>query len=644
MARDDRLVGESLIGAGRPNIRPVNSFPLWRYLLLLIVLALGVVYALPNLYPPDYALQIKPDGDAITTQTTLNDAVAALGDAGIAVKGSELSDGSGLIRLTSDADQLTGQDVLRDLLRSGGDDDHQIALNLAPTTPTWLRDLGGKPMAYGLDLSGGIHFLLQVDMAKALADRMKSEEDRLKTLMREAEPRIRAANMRDSWVADGRLVIPFDTSDARDQTEDIVRLSENNFAGYTIDTRDELGRFELRIAMDDDQLREVEDQAVEQNLQSLRNRVNELGVSEPLVQRLGRARIVVELPGLQDSAYARGILNKFASLEFRLSAKTEDRSFEVESYPYEGRTESIQRRNIVTGEEVISARQDYDQESGQPQVSITLSGPGGDRMHRTTRENVNHPMAILFIEQIPEEREKLVDGEPTLVKELREERRLISVATIRGAFGHNFRITGLSLTEARDLALLLRAGALAAPMYIVEERTVGASLGKDNIEKGQLSLMIGLAGVFIFMLVYYKLFGIAANIALMANLILLVAIMSVLGATLTLPGIAGIVLTVGMAVDANVLIFSRIREELRERSPQQAIASGFDRAFLTILDANVTTFFVAIILLSIGSGPIKGFAITLAVGIVTSMFTAIFGTRAIVNLMVGGRSLKRLWI
>lgn len=645
-SREERLVGESLIGGGRSAARAVNTFPVWRYVLLLLVLAIGVVYALPNLYPPDYALQIKPTNDELTTPIeTVERAAELLRKAAIDVKGTELQEGSGLIRVTSDADQLAAQDLLQGALNPNDRDDYLIALNLAATTPTWLADLGGKPMAYGLDLSGGIHFLLQVDMDTAIGNRLDSEAERLKTLFREAEPGIRARDRRGGdWQRDRELNIAFDRAAERDRAEEIVSDSENNFGGFEIATDDEPGTYRLIISMSDELITETEDVAVEQNLQSLRNRVNELGVSEPLVQRLGRSRIVVELPGLQDSAYARTILNKFASLEFRLSAKSDDRSFELETYDYEGRRESIQRRNIVTGEEVISARQDYDPENGQPQVSITLSGPGGDAMFRTTSENINHPMAILFIEQIPVAREVTVDGVTTEEIDLEEERRLISVATIRGAFGHNFRITGISLTEARDLALLLRAGALAAPMYIVEERTVGASLGEDNIQRGALSLAVGLALVFVFMLVYYKLFGIAANIALMANLVLIVAIMSLLGATLTLPGIAGIVLTVGMAVDANVLIFSRIREELRSRPPQQAIAAGFDRAFLTILDANITTFFVAIILLSIGSGPIKGFAITLAVGIATSMFTAIFGTRALVNLFVGGRNLKRLWI
>ena len=396
--------------------------------------------------------------------------------------------------------------------------------------------------------------------------------------------------------------------------------------------------------MVDEYLRELEDAAISQNLQSLRNRVNELGVSEPLVQRLGRERIVLDLPGIQDSAEAKRIINKFANLDFRLVALPGDRASQTETLDYRGAPTTLLRRNIVTGDQVTSASQDYDPETGLPQVSIGLDSDGGQRMNDATKDNVGRSMAIIFIEQKPRTRTITVDGEEVVERYTVEERRLISVATIQSALGYNFRITGLEIGEARDLALLLRSGALAAPMYIVEERTVGASLGEENIERGQQSVVVGFILVMIFMVIYYRGFGLAANLALIANLTLLVAVMSVLGATLTLPGIAGIVLTVGMAVDANVLIFSRIREELKERAPQQAIAAGFDRALLTILDANITTFFVAIILFSIGSGPVKGFAVTLAVGIVTSVFTAIMGTRALVNLMYGGRNLKVLRI
>ena len=417
-----------------------------------------------------------------------------------------------------------------------------------------------------------------------------------------------------------------------------------DFSEYSIEEQERGGEFYLVYGLTEDRVAELEDRAIDQNLTSLRNRVNELGVSEPQVQRLGRSRIVVDLPGIQDSARAKEILNKFANLEFRLEALPNSRRSQIESYDYEGIPREILSRNIVTGNNVQDAQQAYDPETGQPQVNIQLDNDGGRRMNAVTKDNVGRSMAILFIEQKPRVRKKNVEG--NIVEEFYsvEEKRLISVATIQSALGFNFRITGLDLREAQDLALLLRAGALAAPMYIVEERTVGAQLGDENIRSGWYSVIGGFLCVLLFMVFYYKWFGLAANFALTMNLVLLVSIMSVLGATLTLPGIAGIVLTVGMAVDANVLIFSRIREELKERSPQKAIQAGFDRALLTITDANVTTFFVAIILLSIGSGPVKGFAVTLAVGIVTSMFSSILVTRALVNLMYGNRNLQALTI
>jgi len=417
-----------------------------------------------------------------------------------------------------------------------------------------------------------------------------------------------------------------------------------DFQDFELSARDVDDSPGLRFTLTQEKIRALEDRAISQNLTSLRNRVNELGVSEPQVQRLGRERIVVDLPGIQDSARAKEILNKFANLEFRLEALPNARRSQIETYPYNGRDQEIMRRNIVTGNNVQDAKQSYDPETGQPQVNIELDNDGGRRMNGVTKDNVGRAMAILFIEQRPGVRKTEVDGEVVETFYTEEDRRLISVATIQSALGFSFRITGLGLREAQDLALLLRAGALAAPMYIVEERTVGAQLGDENIQRGWQSVGIGFVLVLIFMVFYYRFFGLAANIALTTNLVLLVAIMSVLGATLTLPGIAGIVLTVGMAVDANVLIFSRIREELENHPPQRAIQAGFDRALLTITDANVTTFFVAIILLSIGSGPVRGFAVTLAVGIVTSMFTAILVTRALVNLMFGGRKLESLKI
>ena len=631
------MVGESLLGLSPAKQRAANTYSLGRYLFVLAVVTLGALYAAPNVFPPDPALQVKPeDPDRGLSAASLEKARTALAEAGIALKSAQLDGSSGFLRLVDDGDQLRAREVVMQAL-AGGEDHHIVALTRASTTPQWLADLGAVPMSLGLDLSGGVHLLLQVDMEKFVGDRMESMEETARDAL--VAERIRYVGR--NWVDGTRLRIPFQNATLRDEA---ATLLAEQFEGFEISETDVDGRPALEFTMVDEYLRELEDAAISQNLQSLRNRVNELGVSEPLVQRLGRERIVLDLPGIQDSAEAKRIINKFANLDFRLVAMPGDRASQTETLDYRGTPTTLLRRNIVTGDQVTSASQDYDPETSLPQVSIGLDSDGGQRMNDATKDNVGRSMAIIFIEQKPRARTVMVDGEEVVERYTVEERRLISVATIQSALGYNFRITGLELGEARDLALLLRSGALAAPMYIVEERTVGASLGEENIERGQQSVVVGFILVMIFMLFYYRGFGLAANLALIANLTLLVAVMSVLGATLTLPGIAGIVLTVGMAVDANVLIFSRIREELKERAPQQAIAAGFDRALLTILDANITTFFVAIILFSIGSGPVKGFAVTLAVGIVTSVFTAIMGTRALVNLMYGGRNLKVLRI
>ena len=631
------MVGESLLGLSPAKQRATNTYSVGRYLFVLAVVTLGALYAAPNVFAPDPALQVKPeDPDRGLSAASLERARTALAEAGITLKSAELEGSSGFLRLVDDGDQLRAREVVMQAL-AGGEDHHIVALTRASTTPQWLADLGAVPMSLGLDLSGGVHLLLQVDMNKFVGDRMESMEETARDAL--VAERIRYVGR--NWVDGTRLRIPFQNANLRDEA---ATLLAEQFEGFEISETDVDGRPALEFTMVDEYLRELEDAAISQNLQSLRNRVNELGVSEPLVQRLGRERIVLDLPGIQDSAEAKRIINKFANLDFRLVALPGDRASQTETLDYRGTPTTLLRRNIVTGDQVTSASQDYDPETGLPQVSIGLDSDGGQRMNDATKDNVGRSMAIIFIEQKPRTRTITVDGEEVVERYTVEERRLISVATIQSALGYNFRITGLEIGEARDLALLLRSGALAAPMYIVEERTVGASLGEENIERGQQSVVVGFILVMIFMVIYYRGFGLAANLALIANLTLLVAVMSVLGATLTLPGIAGIVLTVGMAVDANVLIFSRIREELKERAPQQAIAAGFDRALLTILDANITTFFVAIILFSIGSGPVKGFAVTLAVGIVTSVFTAIMGTRALVNLMYGGRNLKVLRI
>ncbi len=635
MAEDNLPTGGPLLGFGSSTPRQPNTFRAWQYVIIVFVLVMGGIYAAPNLFQPDPALQIRSAlQDTQLTQADLQRASVALEENGVEVVGMDLIEGSGFIRVASDDDQLKAQTLLARLFSMS---EYTVALNRASTTPPWLADLGGKPMSLGLDLSGGVHFLLQVDMDKYLDTVVRNTAESMQDALR--EQRVRSVRNRE-WVYGRDIEIAF----SDEQTRENARSALKDFEDFQIREVDFGQNPGLRYRLTNERVQALEDRAISQNLTSLRNRVNELGVSEPQVQRLGRSRIVVDLPGIQDSARAKDILNKFANLEFRLAAEPNTPRFQRETYSYEGRDQDILRRIIVTGNNVQDAQQAFDPETSQPIVLIELDGDGGNRMHDSTKDNIGRQMAILFIEQKPLVRQVMRDGELVEEFETKEEKRLISVATVRGALGFRFEISGISLQEAQDLALLLRAGALAAPMYIVEERTVGASLGDENIESGWQSVSIGFVIVLIFMLFYYRFFGLFANVALTVNLILLVAIMSVLGATLTLPGIAGIVLTVGMAVDANVLIFSRIREELQNRPPQQAIQAGFERALLTITDANVTTFFVAIILLSIGSGPVRGFAVTLAVGIATSMFTAIMITRAQVNLVYGGRAMKVLKI
>lgn len=612
----------------------LNTYPLWKYVLIVAVLVVGGLFAAPNLYPPDFAIQVAPDdADMALSEGVAQRVKSALDGVEIEYFDVAREDRTLVVRVRSNEDQILGRAAIQEALG----DEFVAALNLAPTTPDWLAGIGASPMKYGLDLSGGVHFLLEVDIDKAVSNRSKALEDDLKGVLR--ENRIRYQDMRFD---EGDLRVGFRNDDDRSKARTLVL---EHFREFLPQSEDVDGRPGLVLVMPLEMRREIERYAISQNLQSLRNRVNELGVSEPLVQSLGSNRIVVDLPGVQDSSRAKIILGKVANLDFRLVAAPDAPASETETYEYEGRPVVLERRNIVTGDRVANALHDFDSQTNMPQVSITLDGQGGDAMHRATRYNIGRSMAII-LKETKTRMVKVIDenGEEVIQRQPYETKRLISVATIQAALGSRFRITGLSQGEARMLALLLRAGALAAPMYIVEERTVGASLGEENINRGFTSIVIGFAAVLAFMLIYYKLFGLAADIALTVNLVLLVAMMSLIGATLTLPGIAGIVLTVGMAVDANVLIFSRIKEELRERPPQQAIHAGFERALVTILDANITTFIVAVILYAIGTGAVKGFAVTLMVGIMTSMFTAIVGTRALVNLMYGGRNVERLAI
>ena len=614
----------------------INKYPLWKNLIVVGAIVLGIIYSLPNVYPPDFAVQVSSEntGETISADV-LEESEQVLTNAGITFFGGEITKGNGLIRFVDAAAQRKAQALLDKELPQ----EYVVALNSAPSTPQWLVDLRAEPMKYGLDLRGGVHFLMEVDIESVVTERIANMEVDVKRKLRDEKIRYKSVK------SPGRAVLhaSFATEEIRDQASDALEEQYREFAFTTGDGEDGLPY--VALTMTQTLIDQIEDFAISQNLQTIRNRVNELGVAEPLVQRLGRNRIVVDLPGVQDTAAAKNILGKVATLEFRFQAKPDAPRSTTLSFPYEGRPASLERRVVIRGDRVIDAKVGFDAESGLPQVNITLDSEGGDRMHRATRENVGRRLGVVFIETKTRDEYKMVNG-----IEVKEQipyvvKRVISLATVQSALAVNFRITGLGSGEARDLALLLRAGALAADMYIVEERTVGASLGQENVELGAMSVAVGLSLVLLFMLVYYKVFGIAANIALMANLTLLVAVMSSISATLTLPGIAGIVLTVGMAVDANVLIFSRIKEELANGlSPQAAISAGFDRAFTTILDANLTTLLVAVILYSIGTGPVKGFAVTLSIGILTSMFTALMCSRAIINLIYGGRNIKKLAI
>ncbi|AIL63516.1 protein translocase subunit SecD [Pseudomonas alkylphenolica] len=620
----------------------LNKYPLWKYALILVVLAIGFIYSAPNLYPDDPAVQVSGASTALqVTQADLDRASKALVDAGIQVKAASLGEkGKGaLLRLTKQEDQLPAKDVVRKALG----DDYVVALNLAPTTPQWLRNLGASPMKLGLDLSGGVHFLLEVDMDKAMAARLKVYEGEVKSLLRKERVRYRSLPQQD-----GGIQLGFSDDESREQARSLIR---KNFNDFELTTTERNGLSVLRLAITPAKVAEIREYSIKQNLTTVRNRVNELGVAEPLVQRQGANRIVVELPGVQDTAEAKRILGKTANLEFRLGAEPGASKATTETFEFRegGRSAAVERGLIITGDQVTDAQASFD-EQGRPQVNIRLDGHGGELMSRATRSNVGRSMAVIFIEQRPTTRyvKQMVDGveKDVAVQTFTEEKKIISLATIQSPLGSQFRITGLNgQGESSELALLLRAGGLAAPMYFAEERTIGPSLGADNITKGIDASLWGMLFVSLFIMAIYRAFGLIATIALAGNMVMLLALMSLLGATLTLPGIAGIVLTMGMAVDANVLIFSRIREELANgMSIQRAIHEGFNRAYTAIVDANLTTLLVGGILFAMGTGPVKGFAVTMSLGIFTSMFTAVMVTRAMVNLTCGGRDLKKLWV
>ncbi len=613
----------------------LNKTPIWKYFLVVIVLGLCALYAMPNLYGEDHAIQISASRNAVVNEQLLARVESTLANAEIKTKRSELDVDKLLVRLFDSDSQL----VARETIQRALGDDYIVAMNLAPDTPQWLADLGGSPMKLVLDLRGGVHFLMEVDMNSAIA---KAQEDLVgdfRTSLREENLRYRSVKP-----VGQNVQVQFRDQDTLDSAKFFLR---NRNGDLLFTERDGLI---LDVAFSENRLRLIRDNAVKQNITIIRERVNQLGVAEPVVQKQGAERIVVQLPGIQDTAKAKEILNATATLEFRMVDQDNDVRDALNGRvppssillnDRSGQPYLLKKRVMLTGNHIVDANSGVD-EYGVPQVNISLDSKGGTKMSQGTKDNIGNPMATVFIEyKTTGER----DANGNLIFEKKEE--IISVATIQARLGASFRITGLdSPKEARDLALLLRAGALIAPISIVEERTVGPSLGAENIELGMIAIQSGLALVLIFMLFYYKAFGIVANIALVTNLVMIVGIMSMIpGATLTLPGMAGIVLTVGMAVDANVLIYERIREEIREgRSPQQAIHHGYDSAFSTILDANITTFIAGLILFAVGTGPIKGFSITLMIGIITSMFTAIVVTRLLVNAIWGGRRIDKLWI
>ena len=620
----------------------MNRYPSWKYVLILIIILVGVVYALPNLYGSDPALQISSArGLDITQQTAELQAEIALDEAGIEPKRMEIQENSLLIRFDDEEKQLRAQDVIKKALGR----DYIVALNLAPSTPGWLSGLGASPMFLGLDLRGGVHFLMEVDMDAAIRKAEESYVSELRSLLRENKIRYKTIGRRDQ----GGVLIRFQDAAQLDPGEILI---DENFRDVDIEVDDSLeGEYRIILRMSEDAVIETRKNALQQNITTLRKRVNELGVAEPVIQQQGDRRVVVELPGVQDTARAKEILGATATLEFRMVDDEHPVQDAVQgrvpagSKLYRERNGNpilLKKRVMLTGDHIIDAASGIDPDTGGPQVNITLDGKGGLIFSRITGDEVGKRMATVFIETKTETVEE--NGE--LVKKKITTEEVINAATIQSQLGKRFRITGLESTqEARNLALLLRAGALAAPIDIIEERTVGPSLGKDNIEQGYKSVIIGFILVLIFMAVYYKLFGMIANLALALNVVLLVALMSMLQATLTLPGIAGIVLTVGMAVDANVLIFERIREEIRNgNSPHASIHAGYEKAFSTIADANITTLIAAVVLFGFGTGPIKGFAVTLSLGIICSMFTAIMVSRAVVNAIYGGKKIQKLMI
>ncbi len=618
----------------------MNQYPAWKYLLVVAVLVVGLFFALPNIFGSNPAVQVKADRDAPVDQILEGRLVDGLKSLGLEALRVERDDRSLLLRFVDENIQLKARDYIAGELGS----QYVVALNLAPATPEWLANLGALPMYLGLDLRGGVHFLMEVDMEGAVRLAEQRYAGDLRQMLREEKIRYAGITRRDN----GGVRLRFRDDDTRQQAYDLIR---RELPELDVTEREDAQKPELLMRLNQRAVDEVMRFALQQNITTLRNRVNELGVAEPVIQQQGDNRIVVQLPGVQDTAKAKEILGATATLEFRM-VDTEHSVQEALAgrvpatarlYRESDGTPVLLKRSVMlSGDYITDASSGLDSQSGTPAVFITLDGKGASLFSKRTRDKIGRPMATVFIENKTET--LVINGEK--VKKSSTEETVINIATIRDQLGKRFQITGLDNTEeARDLALLLRAGALAAPIEIVEERTVGPSLGAENIEQGFRSVIIGFVLVLIFMGVYYRVFGLVANLALTFNLVMIVAVLSMLQATLTLPGIAGIVLTTGMAVDANVLIFERIREEIRNgNTPQASIEAGYKKALSTIADANITTLIAAIVLFGFGTGPIKGFAITLSIGIATSMFTAIMGTRAVINLYYGGRRVKKLQI
>ncbi len=621
----------------------LNRYPLWKYILLGIVVIFGALYSLPNLYGEDPAVQVSATRSTTVNTATMGQIEGILENSNITYKKIELDERGILVRFNNTDDQLKAQDAIRDKFNRG----YIVALNLAPSTPEWLRALNAGPMYLGLDLRGGVHFLMQVDMDAAITQSLERYKGDFRSMLRVEKVRYLNIKLAGSVPAGtGSVRLKFKNDEVRSKARKII---SKEFPKLELANKEDDKYTYLVVTISKQEQLETKRFAVQQNITTLRNRVNELGVAEPLIQQQGTDRIVVQLPGVQDTARAKEILGATATLEFRMVDEEHNVQAAIKGRIPPG-TKLYMERNgdpillknqvMLTGDYIVDASSGIDTQSGGPNVNISLDSKGGRQFTNATKNNVGKLMGVVFIEIKTET--KIIDGKKVRVKHKIEE--VINVARIRERLGSRFQISGLDSTgEARDLALLLRAGALAAPIEIVEERTVGPSLGQDNIDQGFASVIIGFVLVLFCMVFFYRGFGMIANLALALNLVLIVAVLSLLQATLTLPGIAGIVLTVGMAVDANVLIFERIREELRNNQTiQSAIDAGYNKAIITISDANVTTLIAAVVLFAMGSGPIKGFAITLSIGIVTSMFTAIMGTRAVVNLAYGGRKVKKL--